>query len=309
MVNVLILGANSFIAAHMVKLLAANNQLKLTVFSRKTETVKDEHIQYFTGDYTDSSVLSKALSGQDIVYHFISQSYPFSSWETPAAEIHQNILPFINFIELCNAANIKKIVFTSSGGTVYGVNEKSCSELTPTNPYSPHGISKLYMENLLLYAHSRYGIAYDIYRVSNAYGNGQDINTGLGFINTSLVRIVNGKSVIIYGNGDMVRDYIFVDDVCNLLALSITKKLTAGDVYNTCTGISVSLNDIIRIIKHELQIDFNVEYLDKRKSDNPTVYLDNKKLLECFPGYHFVSLEEGIKRVYASIKNSKKTIV
>ena len=128
--------------------------------------------------------------------------------------------------------------------------------------------------------HSRYGIAYDIYRVSNAYGNGQDINTGLGFINTSLVRIVNGKSVIIYGNGDMVRDYIFVDDVCNLLALSITKKLTAGDVYNTCTGISVSLNDIIRIIKHELQIDFNVEYLDKRKSDNPTVYLDNKKLLK-----------------------------
>src|SRR3954468_11542967 len=114
MMNVVILGSNSFIARHFALSIIHKPGIKVAIFGRSTEPSIENSLTYINGDYTDKAALGAALKGQDIVYHFISASYPFNTWSDPAAEIHENILPFLNFIELCDAQKVKKIVFTSS---------------------------------------------------------------------------------------------------------------------------------------------------------------------------------------------------
>ena len=282
-------------------MLSANDSLRLTAFGRKINKPVSENIRFIKGDYSDSAILEEALKGQDIVYHFISQSYPFSTWNDPASELDKNILPFINFIELCNTSGVKKIVFASSGGTIYGINPSASHELSVTKPYTPHGISKLHMENLLMYAKVKYNIAYDIYRISNVYGDDQVTQKGLGFIHAALESAIKGKPVAVFGDGSNTRDYIYIDDVCNFLTLSLRKPLGESDTYNICSSLSVSLNDILQIMRNDLNIDFSVEFQSGRKSDVPAVCLVNKKILELFPGYRFVSLKEGVEKIYHSL--------
>jgi UDP-glucose 4-epimerase len=301
MLNVLILGANSFIGSHLTKFLSADPNIHLTAFARTLTVAPISNVNYITGDYIDEIALSKALNNKDIVFHFISQSYPFSSWNDPVSEIKKNIVPFINFIELCNTANVKKIVFASSGGTIYGVKDSKSNELSDTKPYTPYGMSKLYMENLLIYARTKYHIAYDIYRMSNVYGEDQVTQKGLGFIHAALENAIKGKPITIYGNGSNTRDYIYIDDVCNFLSLSIQKPLTVSETYNVCCNNSVSLNDILNIIRNDLKIDFAVEFQPARKSDVLSICLDNTKILNQFPGYRFVTIQEGIEKIYISM--------
>jgi len=306
MKNVLILGSNSFIGSHLTKFISTNPDINLTAFARTLTESPIDKVCYITGDYTDKIALSKALNNQDIVFHFISQSYPFSSWNDPATEIEKNMLPFINFLELCNIANIKKIVFASSGGTVYGVKEFKSDELSDTKPYTPHGMTKLYMENLLIYAKTKYNIAYDIYRMSNVYGEDQITQKGLGFIHTALENAILGKPIVIFGDGSNVRDYIYIDDVCNFLSLSLRTPIENSDTYNVCCNISVSLNDILKIIKNDLGINFTLEFQPARKSDVPSICLDNTRILNQFPGYRFVTIKEGIEKIYTSMSGKLK---
>jgi UDP-glucose 4-epimerase len=303
MLNVLILGSNSFIGSHLTKFLSKDPNIHLTAFARTVTESPIENVSYVTGDYTDKIALSNALHKKDIVFHFISQSYPFSSWNDPASEIDKNILPFINFIELCSTANIRKIVFASSGGTVYGVKNFKSNELSDTRPYTPYGMSKLFIENLLSYAETKYNIAYDIYRMSNVYGEDQVTQKGLGFIHAALENAINGKPIVIYGDGSNTRDYIYIDDVCNFLSLSIRKPLTVSDTYNVCCNNSVSLNDIMNIIKNDLGISFTVEFQPARKSDVASICLDNSKILNQFPQFRFVTIREGIEKIYSSMSD------
>jgi UDP-glucose 4-epimerase len=166
-------------------------------------------------------------------------------------------------------------------------------------------MAKLYMENLLHYARAKYGIAYDIYRMSNVYGEDQVTQKGLGFIHAAIDNVIHGKPITIFGDGTNARDYIYIDDVCRFLLLSIDKPLEDSDIYNVCSSTSVSLNDILDIMRNGLKMDFKVEFLPGRKSDVPAVCLDNRKILDKFPGYRMVSLKEGIARIYHSLSEKK----
>lgn len=299
MLKVLVLGSNSFIGKHLVARLADKENIDLTVFGKKFDSGLGGKLQFIQGNFQDSVALQRALEGQDIVYHFISQTIPSSTWNTPLVEIEKNLNPTLKLIELAAEAGIQKICFASSGGTVYGLQQDLLTEESLTEPFSPHGIIKRTIESFLQYAHLKYQINYDIYRISNTYGEGQNVGKGLGFINTMLENIVNNCPVVIYGDGENVRDYIYVKDVANLLTLSTFKELSDSDIYNVSSNHPVSLNEVIDLIRDVIKIDFDIQYAPHRASDNKKVILDNSKIMRFFNDFSLTDLQDGIKNTYS----------
>ena len=305
MLNVLVLGAGGFIGKHLVSKLGTKKNISVRVFG-KTPLESFENIEFVQGDFEDKERLKIALSGQDIVYHLISHTVPATSWKNPMLEIERNLIPAINLIELAAEAKVRKICFASSGGTVYGYQQSPADEESPTTPFSPYGIVKKTIESFLQYAKLKENLNYDIYRISNIYGEGQNTEKGLGFINTALKRIIDNEPVVIFGNGKNVRDYIYVKDVVDLLMLSIEKETDNSDIYNVSSGHCVNLNELIDLIRKTVKIDFEVRYIDERQSDNTAVLLDNSKIMKYFGQKQFVSLEQGILKTFHYLKKAKE---
>jgi UDP-glucose 4-epimerase len=308
MLKVLILGANGFIGKHLVEELSVKENVEITVFGRTAGKDFNGEVRVLEGNFENAEDLQKALANQDIVYHLISQTLPSSSWDKTLFEIEKNLIPTLKLIDFAAACGVKKICFASSGGTVYGQQEKenSANEESPTAPFSPHGIIKRTIESFLHYAFFNHQINYDIYRISNVYGEGQDTRKGLGFINTALENIVRNQPVVIFGDGKNLRDYIYVKDAARLLSLSVTKKTEDSGIYNVSSNRSISLNELVRLIKEVLKIDFEVRYVPDRVSDNQKVVLDNAKILSNFPNVPLVSLEDGIKNTYNYLKKQRE---
>ena len=249
MLRVLVLGSEGFIGKHLIAALSKRHDVKLTIFDRNSSFKTRNDLRYIQGDFEDSVDLKEAVKEQDIVYHLISQTIPSLSWDNPFLEIEKNLTPSLKLIELASESKVKKICFASSGGTVYGVGQSLFTEESPTEPFSPYGIIKRSIESFLQYAKLKYQINYDIFRISNAYGGGQDVGKGLGFINTALENIVYNRPVLVYGDGKNIRDYIYIKDIAKLLMLSISKNSTDSDIYNVSSNHSVSLNEVIALLK------------------------------------------------------------
>jgi len=307
--RILILGGGGFIGFNLLLNLSENANLKISVFTRHVPPhlsaflKRNRSIKLIFGDFQKIEDLKRAVKNQDIVYHLISSSFPFTSWDAPQEEVFYNLMPSLGLIQSCAEAGVKKIAFSSSGGTVYGLQKGKLNESLPTHPFSPHGIVKVCIENFLEYASVRHNLNYDVYRMSNVYGPYQDTRKGLGVINTWLEKIINKEQITIYGSGENVRDYIYIKDVARLLTLSVSKDVSASDIYNVGTGIGYSLNDIISILKNDLKLEFSPEYIPQRESDNRSAILDNWKILGCFNDYKFQSLSEGIKITHNFIKD------
>lgn len=302
MIRVLILGSRGFIGRNLVATLSGDRNVELTGFGRTAVMEETENLRFVQGDIDDSSALAQALQDQDIVYHLISQTIPSSSWENPTLEIEKNLQPSLNLIELAASAGVKKICFSSSGGTVYGLNPEVLSESSATAPFSPYGIIKRTIESFLLYATHRFKINHDIYRISNAYGEGQDISGGLGFINTALENIVNGRPVIVYGDGEVVRDFIYIKDVARILATSVSGNFDTSDIFNVSANHPISLNDLVALIRRVAEVDFEVQYRPGRLNDNKKVVLDNAKMMDSFGNFTLVNLEDGVRNTYNFLK-------
>jgi UDP-glucose 4-epimerase len=304
MKRVLVLGSNGFIGRNVVAALSGLPDVVVTGFGRNVPTGEVGDQRFVKGSFENPHALEDALQHQDIVYHLISQTIPSSSWDEPETDVEKNLLPTLDLIRLAAEAGVKKICFASSGGTVYGLNSSLVTESDITDPFSPYGIVKRTIESFLEYARHRHGINYDIYRISNAYGEGQDVAGGLGFINTALENIVKGRPVVVYGDGSSVRDFIHVKDVGRLLARSVETDVTVSDIFNVSANRAVSLNDLLELIRKVTGADFDVEYREGRRNDNKKVTLDNSKLLNANPGYRLISLEQGLKDTYNHLTRS-----
>ena len=188
--NVAVIGANGFIGKHLVAKLSSLTDVNVFAFDISDTSAFDENISYKKNDLSDVKKIASDFADIDLVYFLASATIPVSSWENPLIEIEKNLIPFINFANTVATLKVKKIAFLSSAGTVYGATKQKVSETSDKNPFSPYGITKLTMENFLLYFKTRYALNFDVYRVSNVYGEGQNTSKGLGLINTLLEKII-----------------------------------------------------------------------------------------------------------------------
>ncbi|MES2681206.1 MAG: NAD-dependent epimerase/dehydratase family protein [Bacteroidota bacterium] len=302
--KVAIIGSNGFIGRHLTERLMKEKDLALSLFGKSETSAFKKALPYQRIDFFNKTELEKNFAGIEIVYYLASETIPATSWENPSLEIEKNLIPFINFLQVAATTGVRKVVFVSSAGTIYGTTTNLVTEDANKNPFSPYGITKLTMENYLRYYKVKYGIQCDIFRVSNVYGEGQNTTKGLGIVNTFLEKIIRDKEVKIFGDGNTVRNYIYVKDVAELLSRSLN-DLTSSETYNVSSNNTVSINDLVKIIKTVVSEDFRVVYSDLRQSDNSAVFLDNSRILKAHPDFKFSPIEDGIAKTYSYIKELK----
>lgn len=298
------LGGSGFIGAHIVQgLLSEGHQV--TVLDRNNNQPSKGKVVYIQTDFNDVMALSEALIGVDVVIHLISTSVPSTSNNDPVSDVNGNLINTLRLLELMKQSNVNRLIYFSSGGTVYGHPVTSpMDEKHPTNPICSYGIVKLAIEKYILMYAELYGFKSTILRPSNPYGPGQKHMGVQGFIGTCISNILDNKKLTIWGDGSVVRDYIYITDLV-ALTIAVIKKSTTG-VYNVSTGIGYSLNEIINFVQEITSKKIDIEYKTKRNFDIAEMILDNSSASAEFNWHARVDIKKGLACTVDDLLKIKK---
>jgi UDP-glucose 4-epimerase len=170
-------------------------------------------------------------------------------------------------------------------------------ETDPTWPVSPYGIGKLTIENYLHYFNKKYNQAYTTFRMANPYGERQPSLNKQGVIPIFIHKIINGQEISVMGNGSMIRDYIYIKDVADVIVKSLNKKLKHS-VYNLGTGTGYSINNIIKAIEKVTGLKAKINHISTPPTFIHTSTLDVSRLRKEFPEFVSTDLETGIQKTY-----------
>ncbi len=253
-----------------------------------------ENYEYFEGDIMSEESLHEAMSDCDVCVHLASTTLPRSSNADPLYDIESNLLGTVKLLQQAVKAKIRKIIFVSSGGTVYGVSQQEkISESHPTDPITSYGIIKLAIEKYLALFQQLYGLEYMALRVSNPYGPGQPSHRNQGAATTFLKKALRGEEIEIWGDGSIRRDYIYIDDLISALASSVTYR---GEhrVLNIGSGTGVSLNELLDKVDEVVGRKSRRKYVAGRAFDVPVNVLDIRRAKEELAWEPRVSLEKGL---------------
>ncbi len=232
-------------------------------------------IMWTPGDFTDLAALAKLMPGQDFVFHLVSATVPQSSNLNPASDLELNVVGTLKLLDLCNEARVGRVIFPSSGGTVYGIPATvPIPESAPTNPISSYGIGKLAIEKYLgLYRHL-HGLDYMCLRIANPYGPFQAAPRQQGVVAAMLQQALAGEPLQIWGTGEVVRDFIHIDDVIEAMLLACAYQ-GPHKVLNVGGGHGLSINQIADAIEAALgRGALPRNHLPGRTADVPVNILD-----------------------------------
>lgn len=307
--KILVIGGTGFIGSHLCPFLAKDNQVIVMARNPKNHndlSDSESNISYIKGDITDRDQVFIAMQGVDYVVHLASSVIPSTSNADPIFDVQTNLVGTLNILDAAVEHKIKKLVFISSGGTVYGEGSgKPFKEGDPTNPICSYGIVKLAIEKYIQMYHQLYGLSYAILRVSNPYGPGQLGEKPLGVVSIFLDRIKRNQPIEIWGDGSVSRDFVYIDDVLEAIEKSINAEENSL-LLNIGKGSATSLNELIENISNLLSNKSAlVEYKAPRDFDVSNVYLDitkSKKVLQWAPK---TTLNRGIGRMLTSFKGEK----
>lgn len=301
MIRVSVIGAGGFIGRHLCEELTRGKSVAVSRYGRKTSVGPD--VQPL--DFDNNAQLQKIGTESDIVFFLASETIPASSWSNPLIDVEGNLKPFIRFLENATASGLKKCVFISSAGTVYGTTSGKVKEDADKRPFSPYGIIKLAMENYLEYYHRKTGLNYDVFRVSNVYGEGQNTGKGLGIINTFLEKIIRREEIVVYGDGSATRNYVYVKDVAALMSRSLQRMNESG-IFNLASNSTASISELVDLLRKIVHEEIRVRYEPGRQSDNSYIDLDNSNILRMAPGFKFTSLQQGLLQTYQALKKETR---
>lgn len=255
-------------------------------------------------NYHKQDLLRTVIKDKYALFHFASLSLPGTSMENMENDIKDDVMESVKLFKLAYKAGVKKIFFPSSGGTVYGNSNKlPIKEESLTDPISPYGVNRLTIEKYLFLLNKTCGLDYLIYRLGNPYGPGQNPDGEQGLIAIVIYKLLSDLPIMIFGDGNNLRDYIFIEDVVTAFISGIEHDLK-NNVYNVGTGKGYTINEVIKIASEIVGIKPRVEYLNRRHIDVKENILDAGKLRSATGWKAAVSLEEGIDRTYKWVKKS-----
>ena len=304
MTTSLVLGANGFIGSHLVDALAGQGGT-VRAFRRHGGPAIYEtapNIEEYIGDFLNESDLRAALKGVDHLYHFISTTTPATAENDPIIDIETNIRMSVELFRLCVEEGVKKVFFASTGGAIYGENDKPpFSESDLALPVSPYAIGKLTIENYLRYFRRKHGLQSVTLRISNPYGERQPFYRKQGVIPIFLENICRDRPITVLGDGTMVRDYVYVKDVAQMI-VDISHKEHSQEVYNLGSGKGSTINELVEAATAVSGKEPRIE----RKPVPPTfvdkVVLDTTRFNDEFGITAKTDLRTGMKLTYDYIK-------
>ncbi|KTD14154.1 UDP-galactose-4-epimerase [Legionella gratiana] len=298
--NILVLGANGFIGSHLVDSLVEQG-CSVRVLARTTSThstnIHSKHVQYIRGDFVKELDIANAMQGCDICFHLISTVLPKTSNLDPIFDLETNLVGSVKLLNHAVKSGIKKIIFLSSGGTIYGTPlYLPIDENHPTNPICSYGITKLAIEKYLALYNQLYGLDYTILRLSNPFGERQRINSMQGAVAVFLGKALSNEPIEIWGNGTVVRDYIHISDVISAMLQSIT-YVGAEHIFNIGSGQGISLNEVLDEIERVTQFEVKRRYTEGRVFDISTSILSIERAIKELKWAPKVSFTEGLTRM------------
>jgi UDP-glucose 4-epimerase len=301
--NTLVIGANGFIGSHLVDSLKAAGHA-ITAFDRfslNAPLFDSNGVRVMRGEFLSRADLESAVVGQDYVFHFLSTTTPATAEGDPTLDIRTNIGQTVELLESCVAAGVGRVYFASTGGAIYGDQGKSdYSETDRALPVSPYGIGKLAIEHYLHYFRAKAGLASTALRISNPYGTRQRPNRKQGLIPIALRQIALGRPVVRLGDGSMVRDYIYVEDVVNAITRLVGLE-TKYDLYNIGSGTGYSVNEVLAVLGRVTGEEVVIEPREVPATFVDRVVLNTTRYQSEFGPVERTSLEEGARRTYEEV--------
>jgi UDP-glucose 4-epimerase len=302
--NILVLGGNGFIGSHLVDRLLREGHA-VHVFDRQPERYRKPlaGVVYHIQDFGNRAFIASVLPQMDMVFHLVGTTVPKTSNDDPAFDVMSNVVETIYLLEQCAKEKVKKVVFVSSGGAVYGTPAAlPVAEDSPEKPESSYGITKLAIEKYLGLFHRLYGLNYVVLRPSNPYGERQNPDGDQGVIAVFLGRIAKGQAIDIWGDGSNVKDYIYISDLIDGMYKAAFSD-TAHRVFNMGSGIGHSVNDIVRMIAEKVDRPISVTYGPKGTFDVSRIYLDITRARKELGWGPKTSFDVGLRRTWEFVKN------
>ena len=274
--SVAIIGAGGFIGRALLRRLN-NRAFDLRCYGR-AKVIPDlpDGIDWFSGDLTESSdaTLADAVRGCETVIHLASTSTPANADRNILVDAQENVLGSLRLFDTCVSAGVRRLIFLSSGGTVYGVAPATPTpEFAPTQPINAYGAAKLAIEKYLEVYRLQRGLDYTVLRVANAFGPYQTAAKGQGVVAAFLSKALKGVPIEIWGDGSVVRDYIYIEDVADAIWASLAYS-GSQRVFNIGSGFGRNLNQIISDIEQTLDVTVIKQFLAGRPADVPVSVLD-----------------------------------
>ena len=295
----LVLGGNGFIGTHLVDGLLEEGW-PVRIYDRSTNRFRatPRSAEYVEGELGNHGLIREAVEGMEVVFHFVSTTIPKTSNDDPIYDVRSNLVDALQLLESCVEAGVRKVVFASSGGTVYGRPRKvPVTENHPTDPITSYGIVKLAVEKYLGLFEHLHGLDYAALRISNPYGPYQDPVGQQGVVPVFLNRLRTGQPVTIWGDGSVVRDYLYVSDLVEALKLA-AQSGTRQRILNVGSGRGTSLKELVAIIAEVTGERPTVEYVPGRALDAPANVLDVTRAREELGWNPTTDLTEGIERTW-----------
>ena len=303
----LVLGGSGFIGRHVALRLAQRGQ-NVTIADRQppppfAPNAVESGISFVPTDLRSAN-WDALLNNCDVVHHYVWTTTPQTAGAAPLADLSDNVGATVSLLEALRRHGGKRLVFASSGGTVYGrLKTVPVCEDHVLEPISAYGASKVAAETYIGYYCRQFGLDARIARLSNPFGAGQNPNGSLGAAVAFLFRAMNGEAISIWGDGKVVRDYIHIADAAEALAQLAMAKIDSEPpcVFNIGSGAGRSLNEIVEIVRGLVKREVRVDYLEGRPFDVPVSVLNIERAKVALDWQPRLDLEAGLARAHADV--------
>jgi UDP-glucose 4-epimerase len=304
--RVLLLGGGGFLGGHIAEALDTVGA-SVRVFDRSTGAhmvALGPEVEFYKGDFGNPADLTAALAGCPVVVHLISTTIPKTSNDDPVSDLETNLVSTVKFLEIARRTSVKRVVFASSGGTVYGTPTRvPIPEEHETRPVCSYGIHKLAIERYLELYHRLHGIDYCILRMSNPYGERQRGDAGQGAVAVFLDRALRGEAIEIWGDGSVVRDYVHVKDVAEAFVRA-TRYAGEPRTFNIGSGRGTTVVELLGMIEALTGRNVLRRHYPGRPFDVPVNVLDITRARVHLGWQPQYSLEQGLRRTFEWLKSS-----
>ena len=258
---------------------------------------------FINSDITSQSILSLFKKERfDVVNHHAAQIDVRKSVNDPIFDANTNILGTVNLLQAAVKTGVKKFMFASTGGAVYGEQEYfPADEKHPTNPVSPYGITKLSIEKYLFFYKIEYKLNYTILRYANVYGPRQNPFGEAGVVAIFTNKLLKNENPIINGDGEQTRDYVFVEDVVKANVIALNDN--TSDIYNIGTGVETSVNELFAKLNQISGNKASEKHGPAPKGEQARSVITSDKLYKQFNWKPSIKIEEGLKKTFESFKS------
>lgn len=304
--KILVTGGAGFIGSHVVDAYVGLGHDVTVVdnFSTGKESNLNPKARLVRADIRDRTAVEQLFrEGKfDVVNHHAAQMDVRRSVADPVEDASINILGVLTLLEACRAHAVRKCIFSSTGGAIYGEQDFfPADESHPTRPISPYGVAKLGTEQYLFYYRVVHGIDYVVLRYANVYGPRQNPEGEAGVVAIFVSRMLSGVQPVINGDGRQTRDYVYVGDVVKANTLALT--LSGSDTFNVGTGIESDVNTIFGLARSLVHSSCAEEHAPPKQGEQQRSVLSYAKIQKLLGWSPAVMLNEGLEKTVEYFRN------